>query len=65
MKFVKIFKQFNLFQPLKAKKLSEVQLNVNDTVVALNDDNSIYGVCGLISANSFAKTLPTPIKLLK
>ena len=52
MKYIKVFRQFNLFQPLKAKILSEVNIKSGDEIVCLNDDNSLYGVCGAVTVES-------------
>jgi len=50
MTFVKVFKSLNLFQPLKARSLAYVTINLGDLIVAVNDDGSIYGACGAVAA---------------
>jgi hypothetical protein len=48
MKFVQKIK--NVFVPLKAKKLSEIQIIPGDLFLVFNDDNTPYGVCGAVYA---------------
>ena len=63
MKFVKWFRQHNLFAPQKATTLKDVPIEVGDTVLCFNEDKTLYGVCGAVVAPaveaSSYKLLPT------
>jgi len=48
MRFVKRYK--NVFMPLDAKTLSEVEIVPGDTVLSYTDDGEPYGVCGAVYA---------------
>jgi hypothetical protein len=67
MKFVKYIKSLNLFQPQKSEKLQEIKINLNETIIALNDDNSIYGLCSVIENQPilFKNSLKTHYYLIK
>lgn len=45
-------KNLNLFQPQKAKKI-----NINDTIACLNDDGTLYGICGAIDSKTGFKVI--------
>ncbi len=46
----------NLFVPLKARKLSEIEIKPGDVILSHTDDGHPYGVCGAVYATQVDKS---------
>jgi hypothetical protein len=50
MKFVKKIR--NVFVPLKETKLSDIPIMSFETIIAYNENGTVYGICGCVIPSS-------------